>query len=74
MIALVATKAFTHNGLSLHPGDRLEVRPIEAAALTYQQKAVFEHQYSTRHLIAETSTPKRKRRAYRRRDLVADNS
>ena len=71
--SVVAITEFEFKGVAVHPGDTLDVRPIEAAALTYQRKAVFPHQYTTRDMVAVTK-PRRRRRAYKRRDLTAESS
>ena len=70
MIALVALTAFTLNGITFKEGDTLDVRPLEAAMLTHRKKAEFASKYQVAAQVAET--PKRRRRAYKRRDLVAE--
>ena len=67
MIPVVALCDLTHHGVSYTAGDRLDVSPIEAAALTYRKLARF----ADKHLKAETPK-KRSRRTYRRRDMVAE--
>lgn len=72
MVELVAVTDFEWLGTTYRKGQAFSVRPIEAAALTYQRKAVFPHQYQQSDIAAET--PQRRRRAYRRRDLVAESA
>jgi hypothetical protein len=73
VIELVARETFTFDGVTHVQGEHFSVRPIVAAALTYQRKAVFPHQYQSRDLAAEAPKPRR-RRTYRRRDMVAESA
>jgi hypothetical protein len=73
VIELVARETFTFEGVTRVQGEHFSVRPIAAAALTYQRKAVFLHQYQSRDLAAEAPKPRR-RRTYRRRDMVAESA
>ena len=69
-IQIVAVTTFEHHGTAVSIGDTLDVRPVEAAVLVRARKAVFPHQY-----VAPSMTAKpRRRRTYRRRDMVADPS
>lgn len=69
MVPVIAAVDLTHQGIAYRKGERFDVSPIEAAALTYQRKATL----ATRDVQAET--PRRRgRRTYRRRDLVAESS
>ena len=75
MIELVAVLSFTQDGVAYEDGQSFSVLPIVAAALTYQGKAVFPHQYRRRDIVAETpTTQRRRRRTYRRRDMVAESA
>ena len=69
-MTVVALTAFTLNGIDFKEGDTLDVRPLEAAMLTHRKKAEFASKYQVAAQVAET--PKRRRRAYKRRDLVAE--
>lgn len=60
---LVAVVPFTHDGVTLAPGDHFFVAPVWAAILTRQRKAVWPQQYVS-------SDSSKRRRTYRRRDLV----
>lgn len=73
VVEVVALQPFTLDGVAREAGERFSVSPVVAAALTYQRKAVFPHQYQVRDLSADAPTPRR-RRTYRRRDLVAEST
>lgn len=70
---LVAVTTIAYRGETYEVGQHFSVPPIVAAALTYQRKAVFPHQYQSRDLAAEAPKPRR-RRTYRRRDMVAESA
>jgi len=63
-IALIALKPFDHRGTHYRTGERFESEPVTAAILTRKRDARF---------ATEADVPKPKR-AYRRRDLVAESS
>lgn len=73
MVDLIAITDVTIGGRSVCAGESFAVTPIEAAMLTYRKKAVFPHQYQSRDLAAEAPKPRR-RRTYRRRDMVAESA
>jgi hypothetical protein len=74
VIELVARETFTFEGVTHVKGESFSVRPIVAAALTYQRKAMFASQYQSRDLSAEAESRPRRRRTYRRRDMVAESA
>ena len=64
-IAVIAREAFVFNGHRYAAGEAFEVSPIEAAALTYQRRAMFAAKGTRKE-------PADKGRQYRRRDMVAE--
>jgi hypothetical protein len=78
-IGLVATAPFTHEHRSIAQGEYFTASPIAAAALVYQRKAKFATIECTSRQREDVSTEPpaeapRRRRRYRRRDMVAEHS
>lgn len=80
-IAMIAVDSFAFSGREITKGERLELRPIEAAILHRQRKARFtteqedvEHQAVIEPApepppVEATVAPARRRRRSRRRDI-----
>ncbi len=71
VILIVATRALTleRDGVDAGIGDTVQVRPVIAAALTYQQKARF----VTGNEPAKRKRGRPKGSTYQRRDLTAES-
>lgn len=73
MIDLPVIKAFTHEGRAFTVGETITVTPITAAALHHRGLVSLTRGYRVAAVAAApVQTPKRRRNAYRRRDLTAE--
>lgn len=79
-IAMIALDTFSFGGREITKGERLSLRPIEAAMLKYQRKARFttkQEDVEERAVIeplpeAPKAEPAKAKRAYRRRSNRRD--
>ena len=74
MVSVRVIAAFTHEGRAFQTGDTITVPPVTAAVLHRQgYVSLTKPTYATKDDQAnETSEPPRRRRTYRRKDLVAE--
>ena len=70
VVAVPVIKAFDHDGVAWHVGQTISVEPIVAASLAQRGVVSLTRGYQTAAI--EPEKPKRRRRAYRRRDMVAE--
>ena len=71
LIAVVARRAFSYGGSDLHPGDRVDVSPVEAVVLVTAGKAAFAKPAPRR--TPTPAVPRATKRAYKRRDMTAES-
>lgn len=66
-------RQFTYNGRTVKAGDRVEMTPVDASIHARRGNVSLTRTTQTRDLKADDAEPApRKRRSYRRRDLVAE--
>jgi hypothetical protein len=71
VVTVPVIKAFAHEGRALRVGDTVTVAPLVAAALAQAGRVSLSKGYRTAALREARPTPRR-RRAYKRRDMVAE--